>query len=91
MTQNRNRSTPLDLALAGEVRASIARQRPKKSVSGLASALGIRRATISNRINGHIPFSFSELELVAEYLGTSSIDLLAKAKQQVAESDEVAA
>ena len=43
----------------------------------LGEALNLGHAAISARMNGHRDFSFSELELVADYLGIQMRDLFA--------------
>lgn len=82
MSSNRNGSTGLDRAVSAEVRAEIGRQ--KISVSGLADALRMRRATLSARINGHVGFTSSELAGVAELLGTSASELTSRAERALA-------
>ncbi|GAA4627322.1 helix-turn-helix transcriptional regulator [Cellulomonas oligotrophica] len=87
---NRNGSTLLDRTVAGEVRAEIARHRDV-SVSHIAEALDIRRATLSARLNGHVPFSPSLLSDVAQLLGTSASALTARAEALIANSDRASA
>ncbi|MCK6096255.1 helix-turn-helix transcriptional regulator [Micrococcus sp. EYE_162] len=48
-----------------------------KTLSDLGEALGLGRAAMSARMNGHRDFSFSELELVADFLGVQMRDLFA--------------
>lgn len=79
MELNRNRVTGLDLAVAREVRAEFAR-RPDVSVSALALELGMRRATLSARTNGHVPFSPSLLNAIATRLGMKPSQLIARAE-----------
>ncbi|MBE1538372.1 helix-turn-helix domain-containing protein [Micrococcus yunnanensis] len=43
----------------------------------LGEALGLSRASVSARMNGHRDFSFSELETVADFLGVPMRDLFA--------------
>ncbi|MFD6029826.1 helix-turn-helix domain-containing protein [Cellulosimicrobium funkei] len=83
MTTNRFGSSAIDRALAAEVRAEIAR-RPDLSVAGLADSLGIRRATLSERVNGRVAFTYSQLRLVAEALGLTVRELDSRAKDQLA-------
>ena len=73
----------LDRAVAAEVRAAIART-SGASITGAAAALGLRRATLSVRINGHVPFSPGELGSIACYLGTTASDLLLRAERELA-------
>lgn len=79
MSMNRNRVTGLDLAVARELRAEIARQ-PDISVSAIALALGMRRATLSARLNAHVPFSPSLMHSVAGLLGTSAAEITSRAQ-----------
>lgn len=81
-----NKITKLDLAISTEVRAELARQKGK-SVSGFARALGYRRPTISDRINGHQPFTPGLLEAAAEYLDIDSQEIYQRAKRSIEESD----
>lgn len=80
MTTNRNRVTGLDLALVAEVRRELARHR-ELSVSSLAQTFGMRRATLSVRFNGHVPFSPSLLSDVARAFGTTASVLVARAER----------
>lgn len=79
MTTNRNGVTGLDAFVAAEVRAEIARV-PGASVKAIAEHLGMRRATLSARVNGHVPFSASLLAAVAAELGNSASSIVAKAE-----------
>jgi hypothetical protein len=78
MPPNRNGVTGLDLAVARELRAEIARQ--KTSVLGIAEALDMRRATLSVRMNGRVPFSNSLLESVAAQLGLKASEIVVRAE-----------
>lgn len=79
MQMNRTRYTDLDRRVAAEVRAEIARN-GTATVTGLAETLGIRRATLSTRINGHAAFTPSLLAAVAAQLDTTASDLIARAE-----------
>ena len=46
-----------------------------KSMGDLGEALGLSRASVSARMNGHRDFTFTELEVVADFLGLSMRDL----------------
>lgn len=81
METNPNRYGNLDQAVAAEVRAELARQKPAKSIAELAETLGLHRSNISTRINGHTPFTVGELVRVAQYLGTTSEALTSLAEQ----------
>ncbi|MCZ2261376.1 hypothetical protein [Isoptericola sp. QY 916] len=81
MNPNRNRSN-LDAAVAAEVRAEIARH-PEVSVSSIARDLNMRRSTLSVRTNGHVPFSPSGLADVAQFLGTTASELVARAERAI--------
>lgn len=84
MQTNRNGFTDLDAGVAAEVRADIARIK-NVSVKSIAEDLGIRRATLSSRVNGHAPFAPSLLSAVAARLGTSASAIVARAEAALAE------
>lgn len=81
MNMNPPRYTDLDQAVASEVRAEMARQ--KITATDLASKIGMVRATLSDRINGHIAFSAGELVSVAGALGITASDLTGEAERQM--------
>jgi hypothetical protein len=83
MPPNRNGVTGLDLAVARELRAEIARQKDT-SVLGIAAALQMRRSTLSVRMNGHVPFSNSLLAAVAAQLGLKASEVVARAEAALA-------
>lgn len=83
MELNRNGFTGLDAGVAAEVRAEIARSRTV-TVKGLSERLGIRRATLSDRVNGHAAFSPSLLAAVGEQLGVKASELVARAEHALA-------
>jgi transcriptional regulator with XRE-family HTH domain len=70
---------PLDLAVAGEVRAEIGRK--NLTVSGIAIQLGMRRATLTARTQGHVPFSPSLLDAVAAVLGMKASQIVERAER----------
>lgn len=80
MDMNRTGYTDLDEAVAEEVRALIARTKGV-SIKSLAEDLGIRRATLSLRVNGRAAFVPSLLSAVASRLGTTASDIVARAEQ----------
>lgn len=80
MQTNRNGFTDLDAGVAAEVRSDIARIK-NVSVSSIAEDLGIRRATLSARVNGHVPFAPSLLSAVAAKLGTTASEIVFRAEQ----------
>jgi len=84
---NRNRYDVLDGLVSAEVRSEIARAKAV-SVKGLAERVGIRRATLSARVNGHAAFTPTLLAAVAAELGTTASRLVARAEQAMRESDE---
>jgi transcriptional regulator with XRE-family HTH domain len=57
----------LQLAVAAEVRAELARK--QMSQHALAAALGVAQQTVSRRLTGEVPFDVAELGRVAEILG----------------------
>lgn len=81
MHQNRN-GYSLDAEVAAEVRSGIARSKTA-SIKGISERIGIRRATLSQRVNGHVPFSPSLLAMVAAELGTTASELVARAEQSL--------
>ena len=80
MGANRNRLSGLDGAVAEEVRRRLAERRDL-SVAGIAASLGMRRATLSVRVNGHVPFSPSLLAAVARAMGTTASEIVARAER----------
>jgi plasmid maintenance system antidote protein VapI len=86
MEMNRIGFTGLDAGVAAEVRSEIARSRTV-SVKGIAEKLGIRRATLSSRVNGHAPFTPSLLAAVAAELGTTASAIIARAERTIAAAD----
>lgn len=79
MDMNRTGYTGLDEAVSEEVRALIARTKGV-SVKSIAEELGIRRATLSSRVNGHAAFAPSLLAAVAARLGTTASEIVARAE-----------
>lgn len=77
----------LDEAVSAEVRAEIART-PGVTTTSLAKALGLRRATLASRINGHTPFRSSELHVVATALGITASEITARAEAVVSAASE---
>lgn len=53
--------------MAGEIRAEMARQRRKQA--DLADALGISKAGVSQRLNGHQDLTVDEVVRIATWLG----------------------
>lgn len=84
-----NTNTPLRGFLAGEVRAEVARQQIQKSA--IAARLGIVPSTLSRKLSGDQPLHTEELEIVATILGLSASELLARAEEQRATTQEDAA
>lgn len=60
-------SASLPRAVAGEVRAEMARQ--QISQQRVADVLKVSRQAFNRRITGDIPFDVAELEKIAEFLG----------------------
>lgn len=90
MQTNRNGCTGLDWLVSAEVRAEIARN-PSVSVSSIARRLDMRRATLSERVNGHAAFTPSLLSEVASELGTTAAELVARAEERAAQLASIAA
>ena len=68
-----NRLTTADL-VAGEVRAQMARRNLKSRA--LVPVLGLSQGQVSQRINGHIEWRLSEIDVLADFLGCDPSDLL---------------
>lgn len=88
MTPNRY-GTGLDAAVAAEIRAELGRQ-GGVTISAIAEAENMRRATLSARINGHAPFSPSLLSAVAAHLGTTASEITARAERVLARREAFA-
>ncbi|MFW7414715.1 helix-turn-helix transcriptional regulator [Demequina sp. SO4-18] len=73
--------TSLDQAVADEVKARIAVTRGV-TVTSVADALTVRRATLSARVNGQAPFSPDLLWQVAAILGTTASEITAAAERR---------
>lgn len=78
---NRNRLT-FDIAVSAEVRAEIARHHGT-TVLALSERLGIRRATLSDRVNGKSPFTTALLSAVATELGTTASEITRRAEAEL--------
>ncbi len=72
------------MAVADEVRRMLATRRDL-SVAGLARSMRMRRATLSVRISGDVPFSPSLLDSVARAMGTTASAVVARAERTAAE------
>jgi transcriptional regulator with XRE-family HTH domain len=68
--------------VAAELRAEMARQR--KTGVGLASLLKCSQQSASRRLNGEVPIDFDELAKIADWLGISAPDLIARAQGSAA-------
>lgn len=79
MQMNRTGYTSFDDIVAAEVRAEIRRR--GASVTALAEVLGMRRTTLSGRVNGQAPFTPSTLAAVARQLGTTASALTVRAEK----------
>ena len=69
-------------AIAGEVRAEMARQ--QKRAKDLAAAIDMAPASLSRKLNGASGFTVDELLRVANALGVSASRLLAPIEHQAA-------
>lgn len=73
--EDRNRvARTADEHIAAEVRAELARQ--QGTGKQLGSVLGLSAFAVSRRLRGLTPFSVSELQATAKYLGVDLADLL---------------
>lgn len=81
------KQTPADAAgatsdaVAGEVRAEMARKR--RTAADLAVVLGISQHTAGQRLNGRSSFTFVELALTCAWLEISIGTLVARAEKSV--------
>ena len=64
----------LNEVTAANVRAEIARRRIRQS--DVARALRVSQPAVSQRLNGHVPFTLADLEALAELLGIDVAELL---------------
>ncbi len=60
--------------VAGNIRAELARR--KRTQTGLAERLGMKRQNLSQRLHGRVPFRLHELQTAADYLDMSLVDLI---------------
>lgn len=65
--------------VAGEIRATMARQR--KSGRQLAAALGASQTWVSSRLSGATPIDLNDLARIAEALGIFAADLLPRSTE----------
>ena len=89
MTPNRYGSTDLDQAVARQIKILIA-VTPGVSVASLARDIGMRRATLSARVNGHAGFNPSLIAQVATRLDTTASAIVAAAERSVDTSSAAA-
>jgi transcriptional regulator with XRE-family HTH domain len=75
-------AAPLAVRVAGAIRAEMAWQ--KRTGVALAEHLTMAQPTISKRLNGETPFDLAEFEKVADWLGITPAELLARAEREVA-------
>lgn len=66
--------------VAAEVRAEMARQNKRVTLTGMAEATGITLSTLRRRVDGSSSFTLDELTRVAEYLGVSVAVLSERAR-----------
>lgn len=69
MTQTTERRA----ALAGEIRAELARQ--DLTATALSKATGITPSTLSRRLDGVTPLLYEEVRAIAQFLGLKVSDL----------------
>ncbi|MFI6428502.1 hypothetical protein [Promicromonospora sp. NPDC050880] len=80
---------PLDAAVASEIRADMARL--GFNISGMATAINMNRQPFTERYHGRRPFYPSELHKVAEVLGSTASEIVARAERTVDDTDAVRA
>lgn len=61
---------------ARNIRAALARRETR--ILNLATAIGMGRMSLSNRLNGRVDFRLNELERIAEQIGSPIEALLAE-------------
>ena len=86
MTENTDKFTG---EVAAAVRSLLGEQR--RTVTDLATALHISRATASERVNGGSPFAADELEKVAGYFGLANVYVLFEIAESIAQRKTMAA
>lgn len=69
-------------AIAGELRAEIARQ--QRRMGDLGEVLGLSQPAVSARLNGRQPLTVEELIVVAQWLGISPVDLMSRSLEATA-------
>lgn len=74
--------------VAAAVRSLLGEQR--KTVSGLAEALHISRATASERVNGGSPFTADELEKVAAHFQLANVYALFEIAESISKRHALA-
>lgn len=70
-------SMDLQIAVAGAVRAELARA--NKKPADLAAALGVSRPTAAGRLSGAYAFTMPEIDKVAALLGLTAQDIMLSA------------
>jgi len=78
MTASTNALTRMDRAIAGQVWAEIKSR--GRSITDVAEQVRVRREYLSDRVNGHAPFTPDLLAAVARALGTTGSELTARAE-----------
>lgn len=68
------------MSVADEVRAEVARQR--SNYTALAKAAGMRRATLSDRLNEHSEFTLPELKAIGKVLAVPRHELIRRADER---------
>ncbi|GEL47447.1 hypothetical protein CHO01_25630 [Cellulomonas hominis] len=80
MQMNPSRSRALDAAVAAEVRAEIARRKPDITLRDVAEQIGARRASLTAKVSGRIPFAPAELDAVAQVFGLTASTFVLRAE-----------
>lgn len=75
----------LTYRVASEIRAEMGRQ--SVTHTAIAEALGISQPQVTKRLNGAIPLSVPELELIAGRLGVPVTNFFAEPPARVAQLD----
>ncbi len=83
MEMNRTRYTPGlgALVLSREIKAEMVRR--GITTTALAERLGARRATLTNKLNGHTPMSTAEFLTISNELGIHASALMTRAEQSI--------
>jgi transcriptional regulator with XRE-family HTH domain len=84
MTATVNSAEAFNAAIGDEIRAELARN--KISISALADKMGVRRDTLSDKLNGHTKIQVRDVLAIASALGLSMSELFVRAERSLSET-----